>query len=144
MGEATPEWLSAWIKDRLANELSRPISLPGVQDAAMYLHGSIGYDSAITTDGDVWMTEYELEGPEAFQAEWRPAGAKERLGLLVIGARHLPELRVLLPKRSPGSPQCGACGGSGEWHFRGADGSKAVLFPGLICEACSGLGWLTG
>jgi hypothetical protein len=110
----------------------------------MYLHGSIGYDSAITITGDVWVSEYELDGPGAFQGEWRPAETKDRLGLLVIAARRIPELRVLLPQRSSGSPSCTSCDGSGDRHFRGADGFKAAPFPGMICEECSGLGWIAG
>ena len=143
MDEATPDWLSALIRNRLATQLSRPVSLPGVHDPAMYLHGSIGYESAITINGDVWMSEYQLDGPSAFRGEWRPAGKKDRLGLLVIAARRIPELRVLLPQRSPGSPSCKSCDGSGDRHFRGADGLTMAPVPGMICEECSGLGWMS-
>ena len=144
MDGAPPDWLSVLISDRLADQRSRPVSLPGVHDPAMYLHGSIGYDSAIRINGDVWVSEYELDGPGAFQGEWRPAGKKERLGLLVIAARHIPELGVLLPSRSPGSLSCASCDGSGDRHFRAADGSNVAPFPGMICEECSGLGWVAG
>jgi hypothetical protein len=142
--EATLDWLPALIRNRLATQLSRPVALPGMQDPAMYLHGSIGYDSAITINGDVWVSEYELAGPGAFQGEWRPARTKDRVGLLVIAARRIPELRVLLPQRSPESLSCTSCDGSGDRHFRGADGVKTAPFPGMICEECSGLGWIAG
>lgn len=135
------EWLRAWMEHRLARQMSVPVSLPGVGDAAMYLHGSIGYDSAITVQGEVWIGEYELDGPTAFQHRWRPAGAQERLGFLVVAARHIPELSVLLPTR-PHEPLCCAdCEGTGQAHFRATDGSKVAPFPEMVCGECGGLGW---
>ena len=82
--------------------------LPGVHYPAMYLHGSIGCDTAITINGDVWVNEYELDGPGAFQEKWCLAAKKDRLGFLVIAARRIPELLMLLPRRSPESPSCSA------------------------------------
>jgi len=110
----------------------------------MYLCGSIGFDCAITTDGDVWVSEYELDGPGAFQEEWRPAAKKDRLGFLVIAARRIPELRMLLPQRSSESPSCTSCDGSGNRHLRAPDGRKVALPGNMICEECSGLGWIAG
>jgi hypothetical protein len=138
------DWLTAWMEQQIGNGHSRAVALPGVQNPAMYLHGSIGYDTAITTDGDVWIGEYQLDGPDAFQEHWRPAGTTERLGYLVIAAKKHSELRRLLPERPTAAPPCEGCNGSGERHFRATDGTKVEPIPGLICEECGGLGWVAG
>jgi hypothetical protein len=138
------EWMAAWIRHRLVERPSASVTLPGVEDAAVYLDGSIGYDSAITSTGEVWVNEYELDGPNAFQGEWRPAGAKDRIGYLVIGTRNHPELRALLPERTTSAQGCPSCKGTGDIYFPTTDADTLVPVPGLICVECAGLGWVAG
>jgi len=138
------EWLAAWISYRLAQRPSAAVTLPGVDDPAVHLHGSIGYDSAITSRGEIWVYEYDLDGPGAFHEKWRPAGIKDGTGYLVIATRHYPELRSLLPVRTGSARQCSSCGGTGERHLPTTDGITMVPVPGVICLDCSGLGWLPG
>jgi hypothetical protein len=142
--QSEAQWLAAWIRRRLVDRPSVLVALPGVEDAAVHLHGSIGYDCAITSSGDVWVSEYELDGPDAFQGTWRPTGAQERLGYLVIAAGDHPELGALLPQRTALAQDCVPCKGTGERHFPTVDGDSVVVFPGMICEKCAGLGWLAG
>jgi hypothetical protein len=136
------EWLDAWVRHRIEDRPSALVRLPGVDDAAAYLHGSIGYDSAITVRGEVWVNEYDLDGPRAFQENWRPAEAKDVIGHLVIAARNHPELAALLPARTPSAHGCPSCKGTGERHLRTTDGDALVPVPGMICGECAGLGWL--
>lgn len=134
------EWIAAWIEYRIAARPSVAVALPGVPDPAVYLHGSIGYDSAITSRGEVWVNEYDLDGPDAFQEKWRPAAFKDGTGYLVIATRNHPELRSLLPVRTGSEPDCSSCKGTGKRHLGGA----LIPMEGMICLDCSGLGWLAG
>jgi hypothetical protein len=110
----------------------------------MYLSGSIGYDTALTTGGDVWVSEYEVGGPPASQERWRLADPKERIGYLVIAARRLAEINRLLPNRPAASRDCEHCDGTGEWRLRAIDGAKIAPIAGMICKECGGLGWSAG
>ena len=139
---ATPDWLAAWVEQRIAaHPESRP-PLPGVEEPAAYLHGSIGYDTAITARGDVWLHEYDLVGPEAFRGEWHlaPVGSKDRTWILVVAARHHPELGALLPVRLADAPSCKRCLGTGYDHVHAADGTTTFRLP-MTCPECDGLGW---
>lgn len=138
------EWLGAWVRHRIEDRSSASARLPGVENTAAYLHGSIGYDSAITLRGEVWVNEYDLDGPRAFQENWRPAAPKDAIGYLVIAARTHPELAALLPARTPSAQGCPSCKGTGDRHLRTTEGESVVPVPGMICGECSGLGWLAG
>jgi hypothetical protein len=122
------DWLRAWVELRHSeqpphrlyydNETGKP---------SVGLSGSIGMDSAITVDGEVWvqfgMDEDELDG-------WRPARPNERVALLVSAQRLYPELAVLLPLRPVEAIDCPSCNGQG------------VLFGIAWCTDCSARGWL--
>lgn len=138
------EWLADWIRTQVAENLARPVTLPGTGPPAAYLHGSIGYDTAITEAGEVWVSEYELDGPSAFEARWRLARPKERIGYLVIASRQHAELARLLPPKPVDSHSCARCNGMGGHTLRATDGTKVDPVPGMICEECAGLGWLAG
>ena len=61
----------------------------------------------------------------------------ERLGILLLAQKRLPELTAFLPERSLSSEICRACGGSGKLSFDG----QPVLGGRVICSECGGLGW---
>lgn len=135
------EWMDAWVSYRLATG-TQAVDLPNGPHSAVYLHGSIGYDSAITSRGEVWKDEYDFDGPNAFKERWQPAAIKDAIRFLVIAVRNHPELAVLLPSRTPSADGCQACNGSGDRHVQTADGDVKVPLRGLTCEVCSGLGWV--
>ena len=138
------EWLAEWIRQQLGQNLARSVNLPGSDEPAMYLHGSIGYDTALTMGGEVWVTEYDVDGPAAPQEQWRLAGPTERIGYLVIAARRRAEINRLLPKRPIASLDCEHCDGTGEWRLRANDGTMIAPIAGMICKECGGLGWSAG
>jgi hypothetical protein len=110
----------------------------------MYLHGSIGYETALTVGGDVWVSEYDVGGPAESPERWRLAGPTERIGYLVIAARRRAEISRLLPKRPIDSRDCEHCDGTGEWRLPGNRGMKIAPIAGMICKECGGLGWSAG
>jgi|KBSMisStaDraftv2_1062788.scaffolds.fasta_scaffold506888_2 hypothetical protein len=138
------EWLADWMRQRLADNSRRPVTLPLDEAPAVYLHGSIGYDTAITATGDIWVSEYELDEPAGSEPRWRLAGPKERIGYLVIAARRDPEFARMLPSRPIDQPDCASCDGTGAWTLRAPDGTAMVPAPGMICHECAGLGWGAG
>jgi hypothetical protein len=127
------EWLFAWVNFKMTKEWPSghgPRTKVPSGDA-LYLHGSIGYDSALHPDGTVWMNDYG----DSDQESWRVASRGERLSFLAIAQRRsYPELIVLLPLRPANANICSGCGGSGL--------TNRVLH--INCQACGSLGWSVG
>jgi len=123
------DWLRAWVEFRRAalppahrSSYDRETGRPSVS-----LVGSIGLDSAITVEGDVWVQfgihDDELDG-------WRPAQPNERVALLISAQRPYPELAVLLPLRPAEATDCRACAATGRTPV------------GSWCFECGARGWL--
>jgi hypothetical protein len=141
--ESPNERLAMWVRHRLDAGVSSRVAIPGIADDAMGFHGSIGYESALTSVGQMWLGEYDLDGPKAFEPSWRllPSGSKEWIGMLVIGARQFSELQALIPSKPPAAPACASCVGTGEHRLWAADRVSFKTLPGVICADCAGLGW---
>jgi hypothetical protein len=122
------EWLASWV----AFQLAKPCPSATVPSGdALYLCGSIGFDSAIAPDGTVWLNDYG----HTDQDNWRVATSNERMSILVSAQQgNYPELIALLPVRPVHANLCTSCGGSGFMH------------PGLRvwCPSCGSLGWVVG
>ena len=58
-----------------------------------------------------------------------------KVGLIVIGAERVPELKEWLPKRPAEASDCQLCAGTGWLRL---PSSKATI----LCMDCQGLGWL--
>jgi hypothetical protein len=127
-------WVEAYVNseiERLRPESShRIVSLPSGE--AVYLCGSIGFDSALAPDGQVWINEYQ-QGEEDTD-QWRVTNRTEHLSMLAIAQRRTrPELIILLPLRPASSIECSSCNGSGY-----AVGNV------VVCRTCGSMGWLPG
>jgi hypothetical protein len=104
---------------------------------ALHLGGSMGFDSAIAPDGQVWIDVYwdqeefwKLD--YTYEPQWRLTSREERLSLLARAQKHgWPELIILLPLRPTSAAECAACNGSGYIH-----GDFA------FCLRCGTMGWL--
>ena len=138
------EWLDAWVRHRIEARSSAAVRLPGVEDIAVYLHGSIGYDCAITLRGEVWVNESDFNGTDA---------CPEKLATgRVEGSDRVPRDCCKKSPRASGTtagayafgPACPACKGTGQHSLRMPNGDLVVPVPGMICLDCSGLGWLAG
>jgi hypothetical protein len=127
------EWLFSWVNLQMTKSWPSghgPRTRVPSGDA-LYLHGSIGYDSALHPDGTVWMNEYG----NSDQDNWRIASSGERLSLLTIAQKQTyPELIVLLPLRPANATKCEACGGSGLMN----------QLLSVNCQVCGSLGWCVG
>ena len=125
------EWLVAWVNFQMTKSWPSghgPRTRVPSGDA-LYLCGSIGYDSAIAPDGTVWLNDYG----HTDQDNWRIATSGERMSFLTSAQqRTYPELIVLLPVKPTHAIPCGACGGSGLMHH----------VPGINCQSCGSLGWV--
>jgi hypothetical protein len=96
----------------------------------LYLFGTIGLDAILMSDGTVMLYNH-VEWDEGDGHETRHiAPEEERIAALVIGARRMPILATLLPRRPDVAPDCAFCSGTGVWSP-----------SGIICPKCSGLGW---
>ena len=120
------EWLSAWVGHHLAKP--RSFSIRGTP--VIPLIGSLGFDSALSRDGTVWVAFYDLS-PQSPPEEWRTADAHERTWLLVCAARRFPALNLLLPSKPQDAISCPECSGTG-----------FTLNNVVVCMKCSALGWL--
>lgn len=136
-------WLAVWIADQLRSGRARGARLAGVAGEAMYVYGSIGVDAALTPTGEIWIGEYDFDTVEGTAATctWRRADPLERLGYIVIAARHFAALRDLLPVRPADATGCPACRATGDWHLFSADRKESLRIRGMICKACGGVGW---
>ena len=142
-GSVGAPWLAAWIADQLRTGAARRTDLTGVEGDAMYVYDSIGVDAALTSEGEVWVGEYDFDTVEgnATTVTWHRAVGLERLGFIVIASRHFAALRDLLPVRPPHATNCAACRATGDWHLFSADRKESLRIRGMICKACGGMGW---
>src|SRR3984957_12160740 len=109
-------------------------------DGSLLLYGTIGSAGYLLPDGRVWM-EFEDERLESNAITSREATPEERIIALVLGARHMPHLRQLLPVRPSSATDCERCGGTGHWFPDATRGVKDAD-AWIICPTCMGLGWL--
>jgi len=126
------DWLSEYVQNQMqaiAREFPH-LKAEMAEAGGVMLYGTIGSAAFLRPDGTIvvhaavdWVNE-----PETY--EWHEATGKERWGALVLGARRMPELKALLPKRALGTPDCLQCKGSGFIH------------GGIVCPDCGGLGWV--
>lgn len=140
--ETSTAWLPAWIVEHIERGAAQRAVLSSVPGDAIYLCGSIGVDTVLTSTGAVYVGEYDFEHFDAHSIVWRRVGGVERLGWIVLGARRFAQLYALLPERAPDAPPCAACRGSGDWHVFSEDRKESLRIPGMICKTCGGLGWV--
>lgn len=106
---------------------------------AVCIEGSIGHNSYVSPDGDVFLEVYDIGSDEPpFYDRSRSA----QIAVLVLGSETIPKLAEMLPERPPEAPICEKCNGSGwilQGLFRSSTGGKS---KGILCDECSGLGWI--
>jgi hypothetical protein len=133
------QWLNAYVCseiERLKREVPEVVSVP--TGDALYLVGSLGFDSAIAPDGQVWINIYwddeqfwKLDN--TYEPKWRHASREERLCVLAHAQKRTrPELTILLPVRPASAAECTECNGTGYLH-----GGNY-----LWCLRCGTMGWL--
>ena len=93
------KWLAEWIRRQLAEKRARPVALPAIDEPAIALHASIGYDTALTIGGDVWVREYDAGRPAESPEQWRLAGTKERRGAAVNSEDRVEPGPIFGPRR---------------------------------------------
>ena len=121
--------------DRVKAE--RPASLSTDRTAIM-VDGSIGYGCYISPDGNVFVEEYDIGSDDPPTID---RSRSAQISVLVLGSRTMPELAQLLPKRPADTPPCQKCNGIG-WVLQHVIKSNDGSPDGLLCDGCSGLGWL--
>jgi hypothetical protein len=127
---STSEWLRYWVEYQIAKHrgtsTSATVQVPSGE--ALYLYGSIGLDTAITPDGEIW-----IDTSSESVSLWRVATSLERTSILVSAQRlRFPELIVLLPLKPANATECPQCNGTGH------------IYRNLVwCGACGSLGWTT-
>jgi hypothetical protein len=123
------DWIKAWIAFRIleASYAKAEYFINGRKCLGIF--GTIGLDSAFTSDGEVLVAlGFEEE------AVWRVATREERTWVIVCAQRNrYPELSVLLPLRPEDAVDCANCRGSGFVHGQI-----------ISCKICSALGWVSG
>jgi hypothetical protein len=141
--EALAAWLPTWMGRQIDLGTAQRATLSAVDGEAIYLYGSIGVETVLTSRGDVYVGEYDIEtfDSAAQSIKWRQAEGTERVGYLVLGARRFAELRAVLPTRSSGSAACPSCRATGDWHVFSSDRKESLRIRGMICKDCGGLGW---
>jgi hypothetical protein len=97
---------------------------------AVMVQGSIGYAACISPAGDIFMEVWADRDDEPSVID---RSYQAQLQVLVLGSSRLPALAALLPKRPEGTPACSEC----------ADGWRSIGPIRIICETCSGLGWIS-
>lgn len=135
--------LPAWISDQIEQGKGQRARLTGVRGDAIWVLGSPAVDAVLTSLGEVWIAEYDLENLQAGgnTAAWRRTEGLERIGYLVTAARRFVALRALLPERAPEAANCPGCRGTGDWHVFSGDRRESLRITGMLCRDCGGLGW---
>jgi hypothetical protein len=111
----------------LASDQLDPTRTHAARLRALPIGGSMWADYYLRPNGEVVVVGEDLDHPEvdSVYSDWRRV-----LPVLVWGAQRYPELRQLLPVRSPGAIDC-----------------RCRLIPlfaegKVLCPECGGLGWL--
>src|SRR5262245_57906133 len=122
LGQSTA-WLGPWIADQLRTGAGCRADVSGVPGSAMYVYGSIGVDAALTSVGEVWVGDHDLDTVDgaAVRITWHRAEGLERVAFIVLAARRFALLRTLLPDRPTDAADCSSCRGTGDWHLFSAD-----------------------
>lgn len=96
---------------------------------ALSIGGSLWADYYLRSNGEVVFVGEDFDQPDvdSVYSDW-----KRVLPVLVWGSERYPELRELLPVRSPGAVDC-PCRANPLF----AEGK-------VLCPECAGLGWLAG
>jgi hypothetical protein len=142
--DSVAAWLPAWMERQIElGAAQRAEVSPIAGDEAVYLYGAMGVDTALTSTGEVYVGEYEIETFDSAvrSIRWRPAERLERVGFIVLAARRFAELRALLPMRTSDATPCPSCRGTGDWHVFSQDRKESLRIRQLICKDCGGLGW---
>ena len=127
--DTTGAWLAAWVARRQTIFTGSARMLDGLDPTGtVYLFGSLGYDSALSASGSVWVREFDLDAAEA--PPWHEASELERSSAIVSASHNFPELRILLPARPASAVPCEQCEGTG-----------FTLAGFVTCRACGALGW---
>jgi hypothetical protein len=142
--ETDAAWLPAWMLEQIETGAAQRAVLSAVPEDAMYLCGSIGVDTVLTSASAVYVGEYDFETFDNADRSiiWRQVTGVERLGWIVLGARRFAQLHAVLPARAPDAPSCAACRGTGDWHVFSEDRKESLRIAGMICKTCGGLGWV--
>jgi hypothetical protein len=141
--ETATAWLPAWMAQQIEVGAAQRATLSTIRGDAMYLYGSIGVDTALTSTGAVYVGEYDIDtfDSAAQSIRWRQVDGVERLGWIVLGARRFAQLHALLPVQSPDATSCPSCRATGDWHISSQDRKESLRIRGTICKQCGGLGW---
>jgi hypothetical protein len=86
----------------------------------------------LDADGNVWNKWWSLDASQDGAIELVPDGPL-KVGLVAIGAWHVPDLAAWLPSRPNDATNCALCQGSG-W--------LPQLQSRVQCFECHGLGWI--
>ena len=137
-----PPWLPTFVRARMDQAaLEQPKSADWLREAGgILLYGSIGSEAYLRPDGTVWYYSAVdwVNDPDKY--EWHEGRGTERWAALGLGSRRMPELKALLPVRTPDAANCPRCEGRGEICIsRQPDGQDR----GIVCPECGALGWIT-
>jgi len=99
--------------------------------SALMVDGSIGYECYVSSEGSVFIENYDMVGESPSICDRSLRG---QIAALVLGTRMHPVLRELLPPRDEDATTCGSCAGEGFVH------SGPIR---ILCEECCGLGWVS-
>jgi hypothetical protein len=121
-------WLRKFVERQMATQASEdPATARLLAEAGgMRLFGTIGAEVFLRPDGT---TVALIEGAVGEPDRWQGHTEADRISALVIALKRFPELGRLLPIRPESASDCPACAAAGRIH-------------GVVCGACSGLGWV--
>ena len=136
--------MAAWMVEQIESGAAQRAVLSSIPEDAIYLYGTVGVETVLTSTSAVYVGEYEVDTFENADRSivWRRVAGVERLGWIVLGARRFAKLRALLPERAPDAITCASCRGTGNWHLFSSDQKESLRIPSMICKTCGGLGWV--
>ena len=120
------------LSERLRKEIASRFANPAQRSqdgTAVMVRGGPGFGAFISPEGDAFLETYELDNVDKVTLD---RSREAVLQVLVLGSNSLPELASLLPARPEEAANCAKC----------VAGWVAIGSARVICEACSGLGWV--